>query len=734
MARKAIAVIVIAMVAVPAAVLAHWDPSQPAKWVQFPDLSPTGIDVNASQEFILADDFECTEPGPITDIHIWGSWLFDYLPYEFDPLAVKFTLSLHSDIPADSSPNGYSMPGTPLWYFVFEPYDFTVMEEAIGIREGWMDPPLEYFFPADSVCWLYNFQIPEPVWFYQEGTPDEPVIYWLNVKAEPQDTMALFGWKTSLDHWNDDAVWGQGYEPYFGPWFELRYPPSHQYAGESIDLAFVIVGQPSNLDWGDAPEPTGAPGYPTTAMNNGANHVIGGPWLGVATDAPDPDPNGQPDPFALGDDNDGFDDENGVQIPVLQIGVSSTITFDVSGANGVVEGWIDFDGDQIWTAAEQVISAAYAPGGPYAFNVVPPMGSVVGQTFARFRISTNGGLPPDGPASDGEVEDYEVYIEDETEPPKWRQRPDLSPLGIDVNATEEFILADDFPCTETGRITRIRIWGSWLWDRWPYYEDPEAVTFTLSFHDDIPADQNPDGFSIPGDVLWLKTFRPGEFFADVWKDSIEEGWMDPPTHYLFPADWTCWMYEFIVPPEEAFFQYGTPEDTIIYWLDVQALPDDMDAFFGWKTSVQHWNDDAVWGMGVEPYLGPWYELRYPPAHQYAGESIDLAFALWNDPESGTVPDDVAPAEIGLFQNVPNPFATSTTIRYQMPATGHVTVEVFDVTGKLVRTLVDGIQPAGMQTVTWDGLDSAGRELPAGVYFQRLATHDRQLTRKMVFLK
>src|SRR5690349_15089568 len=74
--------------------LADWNPADPAdlvraKWIQLPDLNPTGLDVldtlqangaAAPQWKILADDFLCTQSGPIRDIHIWGSWLNNVLP------------------------------------------------------------------------------------------------------------------------------------------------------------------------------------------------------------------------------------------------------------------------------------------------------------------------------------------------------------------------------------------------------------------------------------------------------------------------------------------------------------------------------------------------------------------------------------------------------------------------------------------------------------------------------
>ncbi len=113
------AIVVFAVLAFAVTALADWDPSQPAKWVQFPDLDITGIDVNATGPYILADDFLCRQEGPITEIHIWGSWLDDHIPFYEWPEGVRFVLSLHSDIPDSLSATGYSMPGDPLWTKMF---------------------------------------------------------------------------------------------------------------------------------------------------------------------------------------------------------------------------------------------------------------------------------------------------------------------------------------------------------------------------------------------------------------------------------------------------------------------------------------------------------------------------------------------------------------------------------------------------------------------------------------
>ena len=226
--KKLIVLAVILSLAIPAA--ADWNIEDPAKWVQLPDLMPTGMDVNTSAPYyILADDFLCTETGPITDVHIWGSWYHDYLPFDWNAYGVNFVLSIHEDVPAGVGGLEYSRPGEVLWLGFFDgaagEFQARIWEE--GIDEGWFEPPQGYEFPGDHVCWQYNFFIDAAEAFIQEGTPDNPVVYWLDVQAYPHDQTAWFGWKTSLDHWNDDAVYGQGEEPYYGPWYELIYPDGH---------------------------------------------------------------------------------------------------------------------------------------------------------------------------------------------------------------------------------------------------------------------------------------------------------------------------------------------------------------------------------------------------------------------------------------------------------------------------------------------------------------------------
>lgn len=105
-------------------------------------------------------------------------------------------------------------------------------------------------------------------------------------------------------------------------------------------------------------------------------------------------------------------------------------------------------------------------------------------------------------------------------------------------------------------------------------------------------------------------------------------------------------------------------------------------------------------------------------------------------EDMTLLDDPAlPSAFRLGQNVPNPFNPSTTISFDVPAGGvHMTLRIYDVSGKLVRTLVDGYEPSGNRTVVWNGTDDMGRPLASGIYYYQLNAADFSAEKRMVLLK
>lgn len=88
----------------------------------------------------------------------------------------------------------------------------------------------------------------------------------------------------------------------------------------------------------------------------------------------------------------------------------------------------------------------------------------------------------------------------------------------------------------------------------------------------------------------------------------------------------------------------------------------------------------------------------------------------------------------LYGVWPNPSRSGTTISFSLPAKGQARLAVYNVAGQLVRTLTDGVHPAGRQSISWDGKDTSSRPVPGGIYFYRLSFGDRTLTQKTLILR
>jgi hypothetical protein len=243
-------VAVLAVVALAGAARADWDATMPAKWVQWPDLKETGIDVRDDQNAGLrriADDFPCRETGPVTDVHIWGSWLND------QNVGINaFNLRFWSNNPGQAN-GGLSHPETLLWEGWITPVGSTQPGAQGHFTERpWATVPYEHFWDpvtnqwgVDQLVVQYNMYIDPAKAFVQRGTSDNPQIYWLEVQAYTSATVGQFGWKTRdpVDgHYMDDAVYWVEPVGTIGYWEPLKYPN-----GQSIDMAFVITPEPATL-------------------------------------------------------------------------------------------------------------------------------------------------------------------------------------------------------------------------------------------------------------------------------------------------------------------------------------------------------------------------------------------------------------------------------------------------------------------------------------------------------
>ncbi len=171
----------------------------------------------------------------------------------------------------------------------------------------------------------------------------------------------------------------------------------------------------------------------------------------------------------------------------------------------------------------------------------------------------------------------------------------------------------------------------------------------------------------------------------------------------------------------------------------------------WEMRGPYYRDEGAcdgWtgqsGIDITPYL-PGTEFQFkirmwtngdgcgPGSAGGAGIYLD-DFILEDWSEAGVPDDEEMPSEFALRGNQPNPFNPTTVISYDLPEPADVRLAVYSVDGRCVAVLEEGRVPGGHRSTAWQGRDTAGNELPSGVYFARLEAGEETAVHKMVLLK
>ena len=184
--------------------------------------------------------------------------------------------------------------------------------------------------------------------------------------------------------------------------------------GQNTQIGQALERIFGDLDYGNAPDT-----YGTTLASpfaGGARHETIGPQLGTLRD------NERDAPLqldGLGDDTTADADEDGLAVVATMVATAArntiaTVIVSASEA-AMLDAWIDFNGNGVFDHPSEHLARGTSialSAGPNVLSFAAPAGATPGESFARYRISTTGGLLPTGPADDGEVEDYAVTILD----------------------------------------------------------------------------------------------------------------------------------------------------------------------------------------------------------------------------------------------------------------------------------------------------------------------------------
>ncbi|MDX9870495.1 MAG: choice-of-anchor J domain-containing protein [Candidatus Cloacimonadales bacterium] len=133
---------------------------------------------------------------------------------------------------------------------------------------------------------------------------------------------------------------------------------------------------------------------------------------------------------------------------------------------------------------------------------------------------------------------------------------------------------------------------------------------------------------------------------------------------------------------------------------------------------------------------------------YAGQDIYIAFRHYDCTDNFAVKidfvevdgpnsvEEIVPSarQTSLISNYPNPFNPSTTIKYELANEGNVAIDIYNVKGQKIRSLVNERQSAGLHSINWDGTDDNGKKVSSGIYFFNMKSGKYTSTRKMILMK
>jgi hypothetical protein len=157
--------------------------------------------------------------------------------------------------------------------------------------------------------------------------------------------------------------------------------------------------------------------------------------------------------------------------------------------------------------------------------------------------------------------------------------------------------------------------------------------------------------------------------------------------------------------------------------------------YTWKVNggvVKTGTDTSYTQSFVDPHSTPeWVRVVWSKPNGVMPDSLTWNFVI----TLVSVDENVIPTEFGLAQNYPNPFNPSTNIQFDLPKSVPVTLEIYNILGSRIRTLVKGESlNAGRYTAAWDGRDEGGTSVASGVYICRISAGDFRASKKMALLR
>ncbi|MBC6949207.1 T9SS C-terminal target domain-containing protein [candidate division KSB1 bacterium] len=208
------------------------------------------------------------------------------------------------------------------------------------------------------------------------------------------------------------------------------------------------------------------------------------------------------------------------------------------------------------------------------------------------------------------------------------------------------------------------------------------------------------GTATTGDATWIHTF----FNTQLWTNAGGD----------FAAAASAAQ---TIAGDLGFYDWGSTPEMVA---DVQAWLDTPGENFGWLLLGNEATNASA--------------KRFDSREHSVVENRPVLTIVYTTATSVLDQTDAVPEKFELAQNFPNPFNPSTTIQYALPENASIVLQIYDLHGRLMRTLVNQNQRAGFYTVAWDGKTDEGRAAVSGIYFCRMAAGDFVKSQKMALLE
>ena len=187
------------------------------------------------------------------------------------------------------------------------------------------------------------------------------------------------------------------------------------------------------------------------------------------------------------------------------------------------------------------------------------------------------------------------------------------------------------------------------------------------------------------------------------------------------ADGTMKTWEIIID------NASTGDDVLISW-PMDHIPNGTDCSQGMNQIYEGYQFQLY-----DPVADEYVNMREIDHYSFTFSGTRTLYVIVNASALGAE-DDKLPKKFALMQNTPNPFNATTEISFALPVDENVSLDILDINGRVVKTLVNGELEAGYHTIVWNGKNVDGSEVSSGVYFYRLTAGRMNETRKMMLIK